>query len=125
MIHGLSLVAISAHPRLGQKKVAAGALALGSALFSGSIYTMVLMKMKGSDRAKILGPVTPLGGIVLLNEWADDRPFDDCGVGGVDFLVIQLFSRAFIEWHQEWNGKRMGNALGIIGIRTTRVLRKT
>ena len=104
MVHGVSLVAISAHPRLGQKKIAAGALALGSALFSGSIYTMILMKMRGSDRARILGPVTPLGGIILLYEWADDRPFDDCRMGGVDFLVLQLVSGTFIAWHQEWNG---------------------
>ena len=65
MIHGLTLLAVSAHPRLSQKKFAAGTLALGSALFSGSIYNIVLLKMKGSDKGRIFGPITPLGGIKL------------------------------------------------------------
>jgi uncharacterized membrane protein YgdD (TMEM256/DUF423 family) len=43
--------------------MAAGALALGSALFSGSIYGLVLLKSKNMAGGKFLGPVTPLGGI--------------------------------------------------------------
>jgi len=64
MFHSLALLAISSHPRLQHKKFAAGCIALGSALFSGSIYGMILLKMKGFQGAgRVLGPVTPLGGI--------------------------------------------------------------
>jgi uncharacterized membrane protein YgdD (TMEM256/DUF423 family) len=63
MFHGLALLAISGHPRLSQKRFGAGALALGSALFSGSLYALVLLKSKGKQGGQILGPVTPIGGI--------------------------------------------------------------
>ena len=38
-------------------------LATGITLFSGSIYGLVL------TRAKILGPVTPIGGLFLIASW--------------------------------------------------------
>ncbi|QRW24525.1 hypothetical protein RhiXN_11437 [Rhizoctonia solani] len=41
-------------------------IALGAALFSGSIYALVLNR----DRFKFLGPVTPLGGVALLAGYA-------------------------------------------------------
>ena len=63
MFHSLALLVISAHPRLAHKRFAAGAIAVGSALFSGSIYGLILMKMKGVQVGKLLGPVTPLGGM--------------------------------------------------------------
>jgi uncharacterized membrane protein YgdD (TMEM256/DUF423 family) len=64
MFHSIALLAISAHPRLMHKRFAAGAIALGSAMFSGSIYGMILLKMRGfQNSGKVLGPVTPLGGI--------------------------------------------------------------
>jgi uncharacterized membrane protein YgdD (TMEM256/DUF423 family) len=68
MFHSLALLAISGHPRLAQKKAAAGALAVGSALFSGSLYGLVLLKSRGKQGAQILGPVTPLGGISLCEK---------------------------------------------------------
>lgn len=36
---------------------------VGICLFSGSIYGLVLFKLK------VLGPVTPLGGLVLIAAW--------------------------------------------------------
>jgi uncharacterized membrane protein YgdD (TMEM256/DUF423 family) len=66
MFHSLALLAVSAHPRLSQKRFAAGALAVGSALFSGSLYAMVLLKRRGKQGGSILGPVTPFGGNVPL-----------------------------------------------------------
>ncbi|EGD72816.1 hypothetical protein PTSG_04543 [Salpingoeca rosetta] len=44
---------------------------LGTILFSGSIYGLVL------TRWKVLGPVTPIGGLLLLGGWASL---------GVDFM---------------------------------------
>ena len=62
MFHGLALLAVSGHPRLSTKKFGAGALALGSALFSGSLYALVLLKRRGKQGAEIIGPITPMGG---------------------------------------------------------------
>jgi len=45
------------------KRFAAGSIAVGSALFSGSIYALILAKTKGMNVGKILGPVTPIGGM--------------------------------------------------------------
>ena len=39
---------------------------MGSALFSGSIYALVLLKSRGKAGGKVLGPVTPLGGLIML-----------------------------------------------------------
>ena len=62
MLHGLALLAISGHPRLSTKRFGAGALALGSALFSGSLYALVLLKSRGKQGGQIIGPITPIGG---------------------------------------------------------------
>jgi uncharacterized membrane protein YgdD (TMEM256/DUF423 family) len=62
LFHGIALLAISGHPRLAQRRVAAGAIALGTALFSGSIFTLVLLKARGKAGASVFGPITPLGG---------------------------------------------------------------
>lgn len=43
--------------------------ALGTFLFSFSIYGLVLSSVKGR-KLKIMGPVTPLGGLLLLIAWA-------------------------------------------------------
>ena len=51
-MNGLAMLVISGHPRLGSKKFAAGAIAVGSALFSGSIYTLVLLKSRGRRAAR-------------------------------------------------------------------------
>lgn len=66
LLHALLLVAIGmwarAHP--GRLVRAAGVCALaGVALFSGTLYAMAL----GGPR--VLGAVTPLGGVALLAAW--------------------------------------------------------
>lgn len=42
--------------------------ALGIILFSFSIYGLILTDMKGK-KLKILGPITPLGGLCLIASW--------------------------------------------------------
>lgn len=64
LVHGAALVAINAHPAFRAKKIASYLISLGILLFSGSIYGLVLTK------AKILGPVTPVGGTLILAGWA-------------------------------------------------------
>jgi uncharacterized membrane protein YgdD (TMEM256/DUF423 family) len=49
------------------KRFAAGSIAVGSAMFSGSIYALILAKMKNMNVGKVLGPLTPIGGILGFN----------------------------------------------------------
>ncbi|KAH9944113.1 uncharacterized protein BXZ73DRAFT_87072 [Epithele typhae] len=60
--NGLALLAVSMHPRFAIHRFAGPAIALGSAVFSGSIVALVL----GGDRFKWMGPVTPMGGSVMI-----------------------------------------------------------
>ncbi|CAE6446701.1 unnamed protein product [Rhizoctonia solani] len=66
IINGVALLAISLHPKFSTHRFAGPAIALGTALFSGSIYLLVLKK----EQFKFMGPVTPLGGLCLLAGYA-------------------------------------------------------
>jgi uncharacterized membrane protein YgdD (TMEM256/DUF423 family) len=48
-----------------QNTLAMGLFTAGMAMFSGSIYLLVL----DPQRFKFLGPVTPLGGVCLIGGW--------------------------------------------------------
>lgn len=65
--NGLGLLIVSFHPGLiaGIKKyrVAAGMIMAGGAVFSGTIFALVLAREKVG---KIAGPMTPLGGAVMM-----------------------------------------------------------
>ena len=63
MWHAVALVALSASavPRLG---LAGGLLAAGTVLFSGSLYLLAL------TGARWLGPITPVGGLLMIGGWA-------------------------------------------------------
>jgi uncharacterized membrane protein YgdD (TMEM256/DUF423 family) len=70
--NGLALLALSLHPRLApaasvaglrRYRVASGMILGGALTFSGSIFALVIWR----DRVgKVLGPVTPLGGLVMI-----------------------------------------------------------
>ncbi|BFZ61819.1 hypothetical protein YB2330_002895 [Saitoella coloradoensis] len=69
LAHGIALVAISAHPRF-TRSYAPPLIALGTAMFSGSIYGLVMARLRGVEGAgKVLGPVTPLGGTLIIAGW--------------------------------------------------------
>jgi uncharacterized membrane protein YgdD (TMEM256/DUF423 family) len=63
MWHAVALVALAAvaMPRLG---LPAALLVAGTILFSGSLYALAL------TGARWLGPVTPLGGLLMIAGWA-------------------------------------------------------
>ena len=63
MVHALGLLALGAS---GRAEMGAPAMLLGAGtiLFSGSLYVMAL------TGAGWLGPVTPLGGLLLIAGWA-------------------------------------------------------
>ena len=49
-----------------QLKLAGQLMSIGSVMFSGSIYLLCF----GVGPKKILGPMTPLGGLVMISGWA-------------------------------------------------------
>ncbi|KAJ7619132.1 hypothetical protein DFH06DRAFT_1342002 [Mycena polygramma] len=62
VFNGLALLLLSLHPRFSVHKFAGPAIAAGTLLFSGSIFALVLNR----DRFKFLGPVTPMGGMLMI-----------------------------------------------------------
>ncbi|MEY4134008.1 MAG: DUF423 domain-containing protein [Saprospiraceae bacterium] len=70
--HALTLLGISALAHFGRKKMLVYAVWLFSAgipVFSGSIYLLAIDELFGADLSW-LGPVTPLGGVLLIAGWA-------------------------------------------------------
>ncbi|KAJ1647917.1 hypothetical protein LPJ64_000729 [Coemansia asiatica] len=63
MIHAAALLAYSATGRHSRSVV--GLWTAGAAMFSGSIYCLVLNK----DVFRPLGPITPLGGLFMIAGW--------------------------------------------------------
>jgi len=65
LIHSVVLLAVVLYAQHAGKSatVPAVLLAAGMTLFSGSIYLLVLTRMSW------LGPVTPLGGLLLIGAW--------------------------------------------------------
>ena len=59
---GVLLLASTVAPK---NTLASGLLVAGLTMFSGSIYLLVL----DPQRFKVLGPVTPLGGLCLIGGW--------------------------------------------------------
>ena len=69
MVHAAALIAVIAlaqgrEPRRGAAAVAGWSFAAGIVLFSGSLFALA-----GSE-ARLLGWVTPVGGVALLVGWA-------------------------------------------------------
>ncbi len=42
---------------------------IGIILFSGSLYLLTFLKVEDSPAVKIIGPITPLGGLFLIAGW--------------------------------------------------------
>ncbi|KAI9502860.1 hypothetical protein GGI25_002636 [Coemansia spiralis] len=64
LFHAVALLALSISTR--RHPYVAGLWTTGTAMFSGSIYCLVLNK----EKLRFLGPVTPLGGLFLIAGWA-------------------------------------------------------
>lgn len=48
---------------------AANCFIAGIVLFSGSLYLLTLLKIQNSSLVKFIGPLTPLGGLLLIAGW--------------------------------------------------------
>lgn len=71
MYHALFLLFVSQMALLTDKakKLVLSLVVFGVLFFSGSIYLLTTTSLTGVD-FKFLGPVTPIGGLLLLSAWA-------------------------------------------------------
>ncbi len=71
MYHALFLLSVAIIPFLSKKSknTISWFAVLGILLFSGSIYVLALQNVLGFN-AWFLGPVTPVGGVLLIISWA-------------------------------------------------------
>ena len=71
LIHAIALLALSPQETIYSKQFRTGLnlMALGSSLFSYSIYFISLKYVPGLEFVKFIWPLTPLGGIVLCAAW--------------------------------------------------------
>ena len=69
--HGLALLVILCLPiSFARLKGARGVMAMGMLLFSLSIYLLSTRSLFGMEgQLKWLGPITPLGGLLLIGSW--------------------------------------------------------
>jgi uncharacterized membrane protein YgdD (TMEM256/DUF423 family) len=70
--HGLALILLailaSVFPALNVK-TAGYLFIIGTILFSGSIYFLSTKGVSGIENLRFLGPVTPLGGLLMISGW--------------------------------------------------------
>jgi len=52
-----------------QFKIAANLIFWGVILFSGSIYILTLKNIIGLEALKFAGPITPIGGLLIISGW--------------------------------------------------------
>lgn len=68
MYHAILLIVLSNIQVLQSKKILY-ATVIGILLFSFSIYLLSLRHLIGIEGLKVLGPITPLGGLLLIFVW--------------------------------------------------------
>jgi uncharacterized membrane protein YgdD (TMEM256/DUF423 family) len=72
MFHAITLLAISGNKNYIQEKwmnLAVKLIIIGTILFSGSIYLLSTKEISDLDQLSILGPITPVGGVLLILGW--------------------------------------------------------
>ena len=72
MYHALALIAIvGINTYLDPKwmKLGVQLITVGTILFSGSIYILSTSAITGIHAGSILGPITPIGGLLIISGW--------------------------------------------------------
>lgn len=67
--HTLLLAAIALADRKEVLRWSFNLVALGTVCFSMSIYLLSTRVVHGFEGVKLLGPITPLGGLILISGW--------------------------------------------------------
>jgi uncharacterized membrane protein YgdD (TMEM256/DUF423 family) len=65
----LLLVVVLANQMGISLKVTLWLFALGTFFFSGSIYCLATIPLHGLEAVRFLGPITPVGGLLLIAGW--------------------------------------------------------
>lgn len=70
--NGIGAIAIAAiaHKLDFEIMIIFRALLWGTVLFSGSIFALVLLPVAGLDINKFIGPITPIGGLIMIFGWS-------------------------------------------------------
>lgn len=72
MYHALAIIVLAVVVKNKSNKLLVTAVNLffwGVILFSGSIYLLTLKTILAADFLKFVGPITPIGGIILVFGW--------------------------------------------------------
>lgn len=72
MIHALAIIIISLnHRKFDESKLdlALGLFLTGIIIFSGSLYLLATRSIWGDDSFRIIGAITPLGGVAFISGW--------------------------------------------------------
>ncbi|MDZ4666395.1 MAG: DUF423 domain-containing protein [bacterium] len=72
MIHALAIIVLSlGHRKFDESKldIALGLFVTGIVIFSGSLYMLATRNIWGNDSFRIIGAITPLGGIAFISGW--------------------------------------------------------
>lgn len=72
MYHAIALLAIAGNSNFLNPKwmtISVASIMVGVILFSGSIYILSTSQLTGIGATKILGPITPIGGLFLIFGW--------------------------------------------------------
>ena len=72
MYHAIALLAIAGNIQyINPKwlKLSVNFIMVGTILFSGSIYLLSTSSITGIEMSNVLGPITPIGGLLLILGW--------------------------------------------------------
>lgn len=66
----LALVPLREHLSPKWHSIGSFCMVIGTLLFSGSIYLLSTSEITGLQLNSLLGPITPIGGLILITGWA-------------------------------------------------------
>jgi uncharacterized membrane protein YgdD (TMEM256/DUF423 family) len=72
MIHAIAIIVLSLNYRKFDEtklQLALGLFFAGILIFSGSLYLLATMSIWGNDSFRVIGAITPLGGVALISAW--------------------------------------------------------
>jgi uncharacterized membrane protein YgdD (TMEM256/DUF423 family) len=68
LVHAILLLILGCQNKL-ESKLIGNLVIIGTFLFSFSIYLLSIKDLLNLSEASILGPITPIGGLVLISSW--------------------------------------------------------
>lgn len=69
LFHGLALMILALFPERVFLKLVFRLMLIGLICFSGSLYLLTFKSVLADGALKIIGPITPIGGLLLIASW--------------------------------------------------------